>query len=64
MTGSRRIERVTIESALAEEGQNPTPAANRLGITRRALIYRMGKLGLNGLGATPLTACAVIRPAV
>jgi DNA-binding NtrC family response regulator len=40
------IEVRTIEEALAAEGGNQTRAAMRLGITRRALIYRMSKYGV------------------
>jgi DNA-binding NtrC family response regulator len=37
------IERKAVEDALAAEGGNQTRAAQRLGLTRRALIYRMEK---------------------
>ncbi len=40
------VEKKNIEAALAAEGQNQTRAAKRLGITRRMLIYKMGKLGI------------------
>jgi two-component system, NtrC family, response regulator AtoC len=40
------FERQSIEEALAQCGGNQTRAAQRLGITRRALIYKMEKLGL------------------
>lgn len=39
-------EKTAIEEALAACGGNQTKAARRLGITRRALIYRMEKHGL------------------
>jgi DNA-binding NtrC family response regulator len=41
-----RIERASIVKALADCGQNQTHAAVRLGLSRRALIYKMGKYGL------------------
>jgi DNA-binding NtrC family response regulator len=40
------VERKSIEEALRAERGNQTRAARRLGITRRALVYRMGKLGI------------------
>jgi transcriptional regulator with GAF, ATPase, and Fis domain len=40
------VERMSILDALLKENGNQSRAAKRLGITRRALIYRMGKLGL------------------
>jgi transcriptional regulator with PAS, ATPase and Fis domain len=40
------VERAAIEAALAEHGGNQTRAATRLGISRRALIYKMEKHGL------------------
>jgi DNA-binding NtrC family response regulator len=40
------FERRSIEAALAQCGGNQTRAAQQLGITRRALIYKMEKLGL------------------
>jgi transcriptional regulator with GAF, ATPase, and Fis domain len=40
------VERATIAAALAAAGGNQTRAAQRLGLTRRALIYRMEKHGL------------------
>jgi two-component system, NtrC family, response regulator AtoC len=40
------VERIAIEAALAEHGGNQTRAAARLGISRRALIYKMEKHGL------------------
>jgi transcriptional regulator with AAA-type ATPase domain len=40
------IERKRIEAALAEENGNQTRAARRLGISRRTLIYKIGKYGL------------------
>jgi transcriptional regulator with PAS, ATPase and Fis domain len=40
------VERDAIVRALEEAGGNQTRAAGRLGISRRALIYRMEKLGL------------------
>lgn len=42
-----QVERRSIEDALSREGHNQTRAARRLGITRRALIYRMQKLGVD-----------------
>jgi len=38
-----QIERASIVKALADEKGNQTRAAKRLGISRRALIYKMGK---------------------
>ena len=40
------IERAAIVTALDAEGQNQTRAARRLGLSRRALIYKMEKYGL------------------
>jgi two-component system response regulator AtoC len=40
------VERAAIISALEAEGQNQTRAARRLGLSRRALIYKMEKYGL------------------
>jgi two-component system response regulator AtoC len=40
------VERATIVSALDAEGNNQTRAARRLGLSRRALIYKMEKYGL------------------
>jgi DNA-binding NtrC family response regulator len=40
------VERAAIEAALAASGGNQTRAAARLGISRRALIYKMEKHGL------------------
>jgi transcriptional regulator with PAS, ATPase and Fis domain len=40
------IERASIQAALAAAGDNRTHAAKRLGISRRALIYKMIKYGL------------------
>ena len=40
------VERRTIRAALAAENGNQTRAAKRLGISRRALIYKMIKHGL------------------
>ncbi len=40
------VERVAIVAALDAEGQNQTRAARRLGLSRRALIYKMEKYGL------------------
>jgi two-component system, NtrC family, response regulator AtoC len=40
------VERRSIEEALRAENGNQTRAAKRLGITRRALLYRMERLGL------------------
>jgi DNA-binding NtrC family response regulator/pSer/pThr/pTyr-binding forkhead associated (FHA) protein len=41
-----QIERASILKALAHEGGNQTRAAKRLGMSRRALIYKMGKYGI------------------
>jgi len=46
------IERAAIASALDECGGNQTRAAQRLGISRRALIYKMEKHGLKPPPAT------------
>jgi DNA-binding NtrC family response regulator len=40
------VERTAIAAALAAEGDNQTRAARRLGLSRRALIYKMEKYGL------------------
>jgi two-component system, NtrC family, response regulator AtoC len=40
------LERSVIEKALAAEGGNQTRAAQKLGISRRALIYKIQKYGL------------------
>ena len=40
------VERAAIVSALDTEGANQTRAAKRLGLSRRALIYKMEKYGL------------------
>jgi DNA-binding NtrC family response regulator len=40
------VERRSVEAALAESGGNRTHAARKLGISRRALIYKLHKLGL------------------
>ncbi|MGE0870058.1 MAG: sigma-54 interaction domain-containing protein, partial [Kofleriaceae bacterium] len=40
------VERSAIVNALDAEGQNQTRAARRLGLSRRALIYKMEKYGL------------------
>jgi DNA-binding NtrC family response regulator len=40
------VERAAIVAALEEEDQNQTRAARRLGLSRRALIYKMEKYGL------------------
>ncbi len=40
------VERMTISNALEAEGNNQTRAARRLGLSRRALIYKMEKYGL------------------
>lgn len=42
-----RIERVAIESALARTSQNKTAAAKLLGISFRALRYKLEKLGIS-----------------
>jgi DNA-binding NtrC family response regulator len=40
------LERRSIEEALAAENGNQTRAARRLGMSRRALIYKIEKYGL------------------
>jgi DNA-binding NtrC family response regulator len=40
------VERAAIVTALEAEDQNQTRAARRLGLSRRALIYKMEKYGL------------------
>jgi len=40
------VERAAIAAALEAEGDNQTRAARRLGLSRRALIYKMEKYGL------------------
>jgi two-component system, NtrC family, response regulator AtoC len=40
------MERAELVSALAAEGGNRTRAAKRLGLSRRALLYKIGKYGL------------------
>ena len=40
------VERAAIVAALEAEAQNQTRAARRLGVSRRALIYKMEKYGL------------------
>ena len=40
------VERDAIVKALAEANHNQTHAARRLGLSRRALIYKMEKYGL------------------
>jgi DNA-binding NtrC family response regulator len=40
------VERAAIVAALEAEDQNQTRAARRLGLSRRALIYKMEKYGL------------------
>ena len=42
-----RIERAAIEDALAKTNQNKTAAAKLLGITFRALRYKLEKLGID-----------------
>jgi transcriptional regulator with PAS, ATPase and Fis domain len=37
------LEKRSIEDALAAEGNNQTRAAKRLGISRRALLYKLDK---------------------
>jgi two-component system response regulator AtoC len=41
-----QIERASIIKALDDEGGNQTRAAKRLGMSRRALIYKMGKFAI------------------
>jgi DNA-binding NtrC family response regulator len=43
-----QIERASILKALADENGNQTRAAKRLGMSRRALIYKMGKYEIKG----------------
>ena len=40
------VERSSIEAALSETGGNRTHAARKLGISRRALIYKLQRTGL------------------
>ncbi len=40
------VERERIAKALADEGDNRTYAARRLGMSRRALLYKIAKYGL------------------
>ncbi|MEM9864110.1 MAG: helix-turn-helix domain-containing protein [Myxococcota bacterium] len=40
------VERDAIVRALADSNHNQTHAARRLGVSRRALIYKMEKYGL------------------
>ncbi|KYG01479.1 hypothetical protein BE21_49375 [Sorangium cellulosum] len=40
------LEKKSIEDALAAEGNNQTRAAKRLGISRRALLYKLDKYNL------------------
>ena len=40
------VERAAIVAALEADDQNQTRAARRLGLSRRALIYKMEKYGL------------------
>ena len=42
----RHLEKRSLEEALAAENGNQTRAAKRLGLSRRALIYKMEKYGL------------------
>lgn len=48
-----RVEREAITEALAEVGGNRTAAARLLGITFRALRYRLERLGLDNESAPP-----------
>ncbi len=41
------LERAGIEEALEAEGGNRTRAAKRLGMPRRTLVHKLGKLGIN-----------------
>lgn len=43
-----RVEREAILEALSQTGFNRTAAAKVLGVTFRALRYRMGRLGITG----------------
>ncbi len=49
------VERAAIVAALEAEDQNQTRAARRLGLSRRALIYKMEKYGLKPLPARGIT---------
>ena len=40
-----RVERVYIEQALAEHGQDKVKAAKALGISRRSLYYKLARCG-------------------
>ena len=46
------LERRRIEEALAAENGNQTRAAKRLGLSRRALIYKLEKYGLKQLASS------------
>ncbi len=50
----RELERCMIRRALAETGGNRSEAAKQLGISRRALIYKIDEYGLNRNGAGEL----------
>ena len=41
-----QIERASIVKALSDQDNNQTRAAKQLGMSRRALIYKMAKYGL------------------
>ncbi|MFW5739257.1 MAG: helix-turn-helix domain-containing protein [Myxococcota bacterium] len=41
------LERQAIEDALRAEGGNQTRAAERLGLSRRAFVYKLAKLRRN-----------------
>jgi two-component system response regulator AtoC len=56
------VERIAIEAALAEHGGNQTRAAARLGISRRALIYKMEKHGLKAPPGSAVIAAGQRRP--
>jgi two-component system, NtrC family, response regulator AtoC len=49
------VERAAIVAALDSEEQNQTRAARRLGLSRRALIYKMEKYGLKAPPSRPVT---------
>ena len=46
-TKLEELERRNIEEALAAEGGNRTHAAERLGISRRALLYKLKDYGID-----------------
>jgi DNA-binding NtrC family response regulator len=58
------VERAAIVAALEACGGNQTHAAKQLGLSRRALIYKMERHGLKALpaSATPSGPAAGTRP--